>query len=113
MVVTTASNKNALVNDLKIPLTFFIFILYDSFLHRVNSVHSCKYLGMARVFDCGFSRAAVKEAYYVHQSGDAASMPARRKSHFDSQFSDCGASFVMDQLSFTRRSQALVAKLRS
>ena len=58
MVVTTASNKNALVNDLKIPLTFFIFILYDSFLHRVNSVHSCKYLGMARVFDCCFSRTA-------------------------------------------------------
>ena len=110
MVVTTASNKNALVNILNISLTFFIFILYHSFLHRV---HSCKYLGMARVFDCGFSRAAVKEAYYVHQSGDAASMPARRKSHFDSQFSDCGASFVMDQLSFTRRSQALVAKLRS
>ena len=68
---------------------------------------------MARVFDCGFLRTAVKEATYVHKSGDAATMLARRKSDFDSQFSDCGNSFTMDQLPFTRRSQALVAKLRS
>ena len=68
---------------------------------------------MTSIFDCGFSRSAVKEAYKLHRAGDASTMTSRRKEYYDKQFIDCDNSFKMDSYSWKRRSQALASKLFS
>ena len=91
-------------------------ILYHhhTLVHIVNTCtcFHCTYRGMASAFDCGFARSAVREAYRVHQAGDAATKAMRRKQYYDEQFQGCDASFSMEIPTFTRRSQALSAKLR-
>ena len=41
---------------------------------------------MANLFNCGYSRGAVEEAFFVHQRGDVSALTTRRKELYDAHF---------------------------